>query len=308
MSGAPDRARIKRLSTIRTFFDLPSFVVSLIVVGFIASLAGFPWAWFIVAAWLASGPLVLIRPVEDALSGGLVQVRRPTPEESQRLSAPWSHVTGAAGIASTEYSLWVHKTRRVNAFAAAGHTVAVTEAALSRLPDEYLEAVLAHELGHHLGGHARASLLRYWYSLPGYFAIGFVSYLDLALFSAIGSGSIAMMIAICAVVLGLLVLLATVNPIVGAVVAILLAIQFITLWLRRLQEYQADLIAAQIGYGPALVRYFGEWEARSPSTASRRKALVSTHPSYADRIRHLQEWLSLQRSSGGPSQSPHNDD
>lgn len=79
----------------------------------------------------------------------------------------WSDVTRAAGVDGTTFSLWMQDTDEVNAHAAAGRIVAVTRGSLRDQPPHHLAAVLAHELGHHLGGHARASLLSAWYAIPG---------------------------------------------------------------------------------------------------------------------------------------------
>ena len=61
----------------------------------------------------------------------------------------------------------VENSAELNAMAAAGHVVGVTTYSLNHLSSGNLAAVLAHELGHHTGGHAWAGLLGYWYSLPG---------------------------------------------------------------------------------------------------------------------------------------------
>ncbi|MFF4735893.1 M48 family metalloprotease [Streptomyces sp. NPDC001262] len=54
----------------------------------------------------------------------------------------------------------------LNATAAAGHIVAVTRPATDRSPNSQLAAILAHELGHHVGGHPWAAMLADWYALP----------------------------------------------------------------------------------------------------------------------------------------------
>jgi STE24 endopeptidase len=284
--------------------DLPSFALSAVVVGFLADAVGFlPWGCVIVAAWLLSGPLVLIRRVEESVIGGMANMRKPTTEESQRLASSWRNVTQAAEIDPAKYSLWVQRTRQVNAFATAGHTVAVTEAAAARLSGEQLDGVLAHELGHHMGGHAWASLLRYWYSLPGSYALGFGTYLSLALTSAFGSGSIPMAIVVSLVLVGFVVFLIVHVPLLGAFAAAFLFIPFLELWLRRQQEYQADLIAAQIGYGPALVSYLQKGEAKNQPKPTRRQRIVATHPSSAERVSKLQAWLDAHQGSGGEAGS-----
>src|SRR5690606_36051606 len=74
-------------------------------------------------------------------------------------------VCAQAGVRGDRYVLRVQRSNALNATAGAGHLVGVTVTALN-LPPRYLEAVLAHELGHHLGGHAAIGLLHSWYSFP----------------------------------------------------------------------------------------------------------------------------------------------
>ncbi|MFF2478351.1 M48 family metalloprotease [Streptomyces sp. NPDC058066] len=65
------------------------------------------------------------------------------------------------------YKLVIENSTDLNAMAAVGHVVGVTTYALNRIPSGNLAVVLAHELGHHTGGHAWAGLLGYRSSLPG---------------------------------------------------------------------------------------------------------------------------------------------
>jgi Zn-dependent protease with chaperone function len=234
--------------------------------------------------------LVLIRRVEDVIVGGRTGLRRPTPAESQRLGPSWAAVTKAAAVDPRDYVLWIEKSRKINAYATAGHTVAVTESAVEKLCPAHLEAVLAHELGHHLAGHAWTSLLRYWYSFPALYTLGFATYLSLALSTAIASGSVAMSVGVAAIVIGVAAGLIVTIPVLGIAVLIAVTAPFGLLWVRRLQEHQADFVAAQLGYRTALVDLFQA--AATPTTAvssaqQKWQALVATHPSYPERIRQL---------------------
>jgi Peptidase family M48 len=194
-----------RSSAVRISLELPTFVLSVGLAVLLARIVGFwPWGAVLVGAWVASGPLILVRKIEETIMSGRDDLRRPTEQERQRLAASWLAVTKVAGVDPSHHSLWVQKSPRINAFATAGHTVAVTEAAVERLSPAQLEAILAHELGHHLGGHAWASLLRYWYSLPAMYVFQFATFLSLALTTALGSGSITMSVAIVVLVVGFL--------------------------------------------------------------------------------------------------------
>lgn len=99
----------------------------------------------------------------------LYRLRYPTPEEDRKLRSAWRRVTARAGVDADAYQLWVEDSTGINAMAAAGHIVGVTSHSLRTLTPGKLAGVLAHELGHHVGGHAWSSLLTFWYALrkPG---------------------------------------------------------------------------------------------------------------------------------------------
>ena len=118
------------------------------------------------AAWTASAVLVQVRPVEAGLAWLLYRsLRRPRPAELARITPALERVCRRAGTDPGRYLLRVEEKRQVNAFALGGHVLAVTRMALE-LPDDLLEAVLAHELGHHRHLHPVAIILGWWYLLP----------------------------------------------------------------------------------------------------------------------------------------------
>ena len=68
----------RRASVARAWMDLPLFVLSVPIVAYIADMVGFvPWGCLVAAAWLASGPVVLVRRVEDAGVSGREGLRVP---------------------------------------------------------------------------------------------------------------------------------------------------------------------------------------------------------------------------------------
>jgi len=215
-------------------------------------------------------------------------LREPTDAERRRLAPAWLGVSKAAGVNPRAYSVWVQKSRTINASAAAGHTVTVTEVAIERLSDEQLEAVLAHELGHLFGRHAGTSLLRYWYSLPAMFVFGFAISFSLAVTSALESGSLAISVVTVALVLAFLGYLVAAIPIVGIVALLFVVLPFGLLWVRRLQEYEADAAAAYIGYGEDLAQLLRRELLGGNERRGWRYRLVATHPSNVNRANRLQ--------------------
>jgi Zn-dependent protease with chaperone function len=145
---------------------VPLGMVSLALVAYASARIDPVFAVIVSVVWLMSGPLVFHRSVESVIARRLFGMRRPTPEEARRLDTVWEQVTRRAGVDRETYELWIQERAELNATAAAGHIVAVTRHAMERLPNSRLGAVLAHELGHHVGGHPWAAMLADWYALP----------------------------------------------------------------------------------------------------------------------------------------------
>ncbi len=145
---------------------LASLAVVLLASYVVDILGGPPW-WVPLGGWAISGALIFHRPCERLMARRLFGLRHPTPQEAVTLRAVWREVTGRAGVDAGAYQLWVEDSPEINAMATAGHIVGVTSHALRTLPPAQLAGVLAHELGHHTRGHTWASLLAFWYALPG---------------------------------------------------------------------------------------------------------------------------------------------
>lgn len=203
--------------------------------------------------------------------------------------------------------------------AAAGHIVGVTRFSLENLSTGHLAAVLAHELAHHVGGHAWSSLLGEWYALPGRLAWAAIrgltrlsltvghrlnGCLGLILLMAIGSFVVAFALPYWFVVLALVV-----SPYPLAAVA-------------RRSELRADQHAAALGFGQMLAEVLqtmhteqsdpkgattaafssrGETGAFGQVTYARGgrqgllDKLLASHPDYHTRLHHLTPYLRSNR-------------
>lgn len=296
---------------------IPHLLCSLAAVLLVSLLLGELW-FLLLLAWLASGALVFHRPTESVLARWLFRLRYPTPEEQARLEPVWQEVTARAGVDGRDYRLWVEDSHDLNAMAAASHIVGVTSFALHRIPSGQLAAVLAHELGHHVGGHAWSSLLGYWYSLPGHAALrlcravlrlcaavlrrvleafpfaGLIAGLFLLLVSA------AMTWATLATLYGLPLLIPAVPYLLAAV--------------GRRAELRADRQAAALGFAPMLAEVLRQnatgvrptqdkygaaalAPGHGPVPVDQRGALtrlLDTHPPYHVRLHHLRPYLEPQ--------------
>ncbi|HLV59321.1 MAG TPA: M48 family metalloprotease [Natronosporangium sp.] len=299
---AESRTRMRRgvhaTTATELLLSLPSFVFSLavmIVAGqLVATITGAAvWAYVIVAGWLASGLLALWRPVENVVAVVVMRLRRPTLRENEVLESAWTAVTQAAGSRGS-YRLWVEESETVNGSATTGHTIAVTRWAL-KLPPRQLEAILAHELGHHLAGHTWTGFLGYWYALPGWLAwkaAWFLLWLVLAILSHMGwLGSLLALAVVAGVVCAGLTAVTQFPP-----VLLLFALPFLQAFVMRRGELYADRVAARLGYGQpmleVLYQFLEEGEDVARREARWRERLLASHPPVATRIRALERYLS----------------
>lgn len=312
------------ISTAATIvIGLPWFLFSLIVVAAVAGIASQDNGAVVLTAlgiFVLSGSLAFLGPSEDVLARVMFRFRRPTMHEQRRIDHVWSNVAQSAGVAPGKYRLWVQDSREPNAYATSGHIVAVTRAALE-LPPNHLAAVLAHELGHHLGGHSWAKLLTYWYSVPGrlitrvWFWINYVVFAVVTGFTvgaagaAVG-GRAGANLAGCLFgsvirLFGLLWLffvvwfLYTLHP----ALLLLLAVPFALAWSSRYGEKYADRIAADLGYGQPMIEVLYGWLQAGHDDARKERGwranAFASHPTCAARIQALEKHIHGRTQTGG---------
>ena len=271
------------------------------------------------AAWTASAVLVVARPVEAGLARLLYRsLRRPRPAELARITPALERVCRRAGADPGRYLLRVEEKRQVNAFALGGHVLAVTRVALE-LPDDMLEAVLAHEVGHHRHLHPLAIILGWWYLLPfeaGDRLVRTIRGITRWLARTFGrlsdrtgglaggrspDGALGMLVLL--VVLGVLVVAGTVLVVALGVVWLPLTLlvrlaKVLSAALSRAGEHAADRHAAELGYGAALIQVlalFLQVERSAPRPRGM-AALLRSHPSSQSRIDAINQTLHLRVS------------
>jgi len=282
---------------------LPNFICSFIVVYLIAGVLPSVLTWVLVVLWLASGALVFHRPTEKIIARYLLNLRYPTRKELAWLSPIWSEVSKRAGIEGAAYDLWIEDSGDLNAYAAAGHIVGVTHFSMTTLPPAEMAGVLAHELGHHTGGHAWSSLLGLWYSLPGRLAWQALRKVT----------SWALVLARYFFCLGAAILLAAAGLVIAAALTfwpllLVLAAPYLLAAVSRKAELRADRTAAELGFAQVMVQVLtkihgeqleaqrqpgadGKEKSLSPGLAAK---LLSSHPDYHTRLRQLEDYLPQQ--------------
>jgi Zn-dependent protease with chaperone function len=290
------------------------WLLSLVVVALpaygVALLAGWPpvpVAAAAAAGWTASAALVLVRPVEAGLAWLLYRaLRRPRPAELARIVPALERVCRRAGTDPGRYLLRVEERRQVNAFALGGHLLAVTRVALE-LPDDMLEAVLAHEVGHHRHLHPLAIILGWWYLLPfeaGERLLRAIRRVTAWLARSFGRLNDRTGGRVADGALGVLVLLAALGALVvaGSLLVVVLGLLWLPLALlvrlarvlgaalSRAGEHAADRHATELGYGPGLLRVLALFlqAERSAPRPRGMAALLRSHPSCQARIEAIQ--------------------
>ena len=296
-----DQRRTDATSVGSLLLHLPNFLCSLFVVGLVSAFFG-GFGIVVVLAWLASGALVFHRPTESAVARRLLGLRYPTPQERAKLEPVWRAVTARAGIEGRNYELWVEDSDGLNAVAAAGHIVGVTRFAMNQLPNGELAAVMAHELGHHVGGHAWSGLLGYWYAQPGRIAWRFLKAFSSVVFKvsrAFGCFGVAIVVTVIGGIA-----LATISSLYGLPLLVLL-VPYALAAVGRRSELRADEHAAELGFAPMLVSVLEKLHQHEQQTEAALTAanggvkleesalskLLSTHPDYHTRLHHLQPYL-----------------
>ncbi|MEV7541992.1 M48 family metalloprotease [Streptomyces sp. NPDC089915] len=298
--GAPPSVRRGAdASSITTLLlHLPLFLGSLLVIWLVSRLLPAGLDVVFVIAWLASGALMFHRPTERALARVMFKFREPTAAELARLRPLWDAVTRDAGIDGSRYDLWVEDSLEINASAAAGHIVSVTRTSLNGLPPEELAAVLAHELGHHVGGHAWSRLLGVWYAVPARFVMAVVKFFMRVVFSVASKGTSCVAAILTLLILAITITFALTFPPALA----LLAVPFLLAWAGRRGELRADRFAAEIGYGPRLHAVFTGWQEGGADDGHLQQGvaarLMSSHPPMHERIRALEPFAT---APGGPA-------
>jgi Zn-dependent protease with chaperone function len=271
-----------------------AWVGGALVIGFIAGLLR-PTTGVdtnvVIAVWTVAGVLVFVPPVEVVLSRALLGLRRPTPEQQAILQAAWTQVCAHAGVRGDRYVLRVEPRGALNAAAGAGHIVGVTATAVA-LPPRYLEAVLAHELGHHLGGHAMIGMLLTWYSWPLRTLVRMSTWV--ARIAGLFMTLLRPLSGLLTVVLLPCVLLSCVGSLLVPLVALPVTLSIIVM---RRSELRADATAARLGYGGELLALYRGWAAREPPLPgpwrSFRAFFQNTHPRFDARVRNLERVLAV---------------
>jgi Zn-dependent protease with chaperone function len=267
----------------------------LVLVVWVAGAIGFGWGWIVVVLWILSGAVIFVTPAEAMFARYLFRLRQPTLIEQERLGPVWHQLLQRAQVRHGRFSLWIQESDEVNATPTPGHVVAVTRWALYTLPPSHLEGVLAHELGHHLGGRSWLSMISFWYSIPARCGLIVVRAIARLMRRVPALGCLIGGFLVMAYV-GLVLAVFALGH--GYIWPFLFLTPFIAppflAWLNRWQVKQADQKVARLGYGTTLVQVLYGWQMQHQQTLgrdeSRRAQVMSNSPSLVDRVRTLEQY------------------
>jgi len=250
-----------------------------------------PWNYALVAALVvvAGAVLMVLRPVERFAARALFAMREPTAAESARVEPLLRRACAAAGIQRARLVLLAEDSSAINAYASAGHLVGVTTGAL-RLDDRQLEAVLAHELGHHTELHPWISALTWWLQLPA------VPLKALLMWMRGAIGAVAARIGGLARPVGV-VLLVLLWIVTIQVLWLVWIADVLAAWIARRTEFAADARAVEFGHGPALLEAYGRIGGRE-EPSGRLARLTDFHPPMTERVERVGRALSAAPLSG----------
>src|SRR5215207_2470998 len=280
MRRRPDRALLSLLAPLLLFVAFGAARVDA-PVSAIGLLFDRPGAFALAALVLAfsGAALLFIRPIERRVARVFAPARDPGESEAALLRRLLDDLGGRSGIDTRRLVVLVHETGQLNAAAGAARLLFVTEGAL-RLPEPELEALLAHELGHHRGLHPLATTLVWWLALPGELLARVYTLLRRLARRLAGR----------------------VRPLVLALDVVIVVWQVAAMWVyylgrllmqwaARISEHVADRAAVDWGYGPALLDLYRATGDVEP--AGRLGRLLADHPPMPDRIERIEAAMAL---------------
>jgi len=222
----------------------------------------------------------------------MYRMRHPVGDEKSILNAAWREVCKKAGVFPDDYDLFLLPAAQdnLNAVAVGRRTIAVTPGMLT-VPQEELEAVLAHELAHLLNKDSEYLLFISIVNAVGAAAVwaltSLVVFYGLVTsvfsgFSGMGEGRMAGGIGILFALLGwLLKLCAWICTKI---------FQIAYLGLSRQAEYRCDNFAVRLGFGPGLANFLHKiWPLEAGREAGMTAMLFASHPPTKERIKRVVE-------------------
>jgi Zn-dependent protease with chaperone function len=249
----------------------------------------------ITVAWLLSGAIIFLPGAEPHIAHVVLGLRKPAEAEEALINTAWTDVAQRASLDSASYSIWIDDRDTLTACVPGGNILAVPRKAIE-IPARQRAAVIAHELGHHLAGHAWARMLVQWYSAPARWTVRVYR----TVLRATGRGgqvagpvgaTIGCFIGIVWLLIGLAIVVGIYSqPWLRVAIPVFLVLP----WLSRWAEKRCDRVAADLGFGPDLMDLFRYWQesGRDEGSASGLIGRIfASRPTVGARMHALQAYL-----------------
>ena len=253
------------------------------------------WAGPSLLLWLSGSALVCTRRGERLAVRAAYRFRDLSTQERHLLEPVVTAVLDRCSMAGGRIDWYVQPGSHPNACAAGRRSVAITEGALrsflaGRVSQRQMQAVLAHELGHHATHASRYGLATGWLAAPGRLAFRVV----LSIAGTLSGGRrIGSATAVLFAVAGTMATVQLVQQRQGVAVTMLLGVAaaFIVTPLvdgavSRASEHAADRYAADAGLGTELAAALRLLHACVPASRGAR-LLLARHPGVDSRLRRL---------------------
>lgn len=294
----PPAAPVRRghFGTWRAATAVPAMVGSLLLLLVLFRAMGH-WEGLMLLGWQASGAAVITRRGERFSVYAGCGFRRPSPRQAQTLEPVWAAALAGCGLRRSEVDLYVQCSGELNAYAAGGRSVAVTSGALQeflarRLGSAEMQAILVHELGHHVTRATRFPLVTFWLALPWRFASRLVIGLGLARVGRREPPRLFGVVVVAAVVVAIVQAVQRGQVAVAVVLATVAACgvgcPLADAWVSRRSEYAADRFAVAAGAGAQLVAALRQLDRRNVRRPGWTQRELTRHPSVEQRAEAME--------------------
>jgi STE24 endopeptidase len=279
----------------RALSAIPAMIGSLLLLLVLFGWLG-EWEGAVLLGWIGSGAAVFSRVGERVAVRVGAGFRRPTKAQVALVAPAWTSALARAGLAAGEVEFYVQHSREPNAFATGGRSVAVTTGVLAkfqarRLGEEYLVAILTHELGHHATRATKFALVTMWLALPWRFASRLVIGIGLATVGRRQPLRLLALVALAGVVVAVVQAMQqrhwAVAVVLSAVAVCTVVCPLADAAASRRSEYAADRYAADVGVGPQLAGALQVLAGPQPRQVGLVARLLSRHPQVGRRIEAL---------------------
>jgi Zn-dependent protease with chaperone function len=172
-----------------------------------------------------------------------------------------------------------------NAYAIGARSIVVTTGLLGSVSDEELEGLLAHEVGHIMGGDTVKRTVSYTVNAAGNIASKILLAV-LTVMAVLGKAAEEMFVergGIIALFIGAIALL---FKLALKIVQYLLELGMLSVG--RSEEYRADTYANSLGFGPGLASFLNRMQYTEKLPQGLWAFLSSTHPPTMERLRRLE--------------------